>query len=983
MVTFPYDEQPAPACSCRIAACWHGSAAVDAFARWLQVASSYDLQTLKSQLRPGHEKLFAALATQPRVAPVVALTRVGFRIDLLKMNAVYTGRGIDILVDSGKTPPGKPKVIKARDALAAAALLPARDVRTLERIAELQRDRGSEAALAPLLRGLVGHPGVVVRENKKDLPVAVRAAPVQIEVVEQPAGVEARVRLNGAPLRAGIWIQGSTGPLAVEPDLAAGHLWLGELPPAAWSFVRALERYGGVFPSQVGPQLMKTLETVGPVPISLPPSLRGTALPCDERLRVRVLPGNLLSVTLRLTVEPLSGEPAWPPGEGPEEISSWRPEGRVHATRDLPRERAAAQALVQQLQLPAPDDESPCTWQLDEPDLALAVLERLQNLGPDVVVQTDGALLRVTRPLNASDLQLSVRQKGDWFSLEGSARVDGLVVPLARVLDAIRGGIRWVDLGNHQIARLSQQLVDKLAPVALSARPRGDATEVTLADAPVLEALEGQVEALKFADGFNRIVQRMREAKSLKVKLPRGFKGSLRDYQLDGFVWLSRLAAWGAGAVLADDMGLGKTVQTLALLLSRSKLGPALVVAPTSVAPNWKLEAARFAPALKVTMLRDVGRAEAIAASGPGDVLVVSWSLLVQEQPLLAEKQFQTLVLDEAQALKNAATQRAQAARAMKAQFVVALSGTPIENHLGELWSLFRAVLPGLLGSHEAFRARFAVPIERADDATAKAALKTLVQPFLLRRTKAAVAKELPARTDIRLDVAMSPLELGVYEAARLEAVKQLTGLADPGAPESRFHVLAALTRLRQLACHVGLVDPSWEGGSGKLARLNELLFELKESGHKVLVFSQFTSLLDRVEQGFEGQPLRWLRLDGSTPDAERQKRVAAFQAGQADVFLLSLKAGGTGLNLTAADYVVHLDPWWNPAVEDQASDRAHRLGQTRPVTVYRLVAQGTVEERILALHASKRALVSSVLEGSHSAGGMTTRQLIALVTGE
>jgi SNF2 family DNA or RNA helicase len=318
----------------------------------------------------------------------------------------------------------------------------------------------------------------------------------------------------------------------------------------------------------------------------------------------------------------------------------------------------------------------------------------------------------------------------------------------------------------------------------------------------------------------------------------------------------------------------------------------------------------------------------------------------------------------------------------MKADFVVALSGTPIENNLGELWSLFRAVLPGLFGSHESFRERFVVPIERNNDPTARVALRTLVQPFLLRRTKDAVARELPRRTEIRLDVPLSEVERGVYEAARREAVKHLEGLTDRGAPEARFHVLAALTRLRQLSCHVGLVDPSWAGGSAKLTRLAELLSELKESGHKVLVFSQFTTLLDRVEQGLADLPLRWLRLDGSTPDRERQHRIAAFQAGEADVFLLSLKAGGTGLNLTAADYVVHLDPWWNPAVEDQASDRAHRLGQTRPVTVYRLVSQGTVEERILALHKSKRALVSSVLEGTHTAGGLSTKQLIALVTG-
>ena len=983
IVTFPYDDRAAPGCTCRRTQCWHGSAAVDALRRWLQTSPAYLVDTLEHQLRPSHEKLFEALARVPAPPPPLSLTRVGFRIDLNKLGGVDVHRAVEAIVDSGKR---KPAALKAREALRGAALLPAKDRRALERIAELQRDRGAQSTLAELLRGLVGHPNVVLREHRRDFAVEVRLAPVQLEVVEQPGGVEVRLRLGGLPLGrhfASGWANGDAGVLAIEPDVEQGILWLGELPSSAWGFVKALATYGGFFPAEAGPRLMKTLEGLGPVALALPPALQGAAVPADERLRVRVVPGHGLSLSLSLSVEPLPGALAQLPGAGPATLSSWRDEGRIHTTRNLAGEKAAAAKLLQRLGLPAPADDSEAGWQVDEPDQVLCLLEQLQQLGSQIVVQTIGGSLRLTRPLATADLHLAVKKKADWFALEGDARVEGMVLPIARVLDAIRGGARWVDLGNQQFARLSEQLISKLAPVALSSRARGEATEVTLADAPAIEALEGHVEALKLAEGFDRIVQRMRAASSLKVKLPRGFKAVLRDYQLDGYAWLSRLAAWGAGAVLADDMGLGKTVQALALLSSRAKLGPALVVAPTSVAPNWVSEAARFAPGLKLTLLRDVDRAQTIADAGPGQVLVTSWGLLVQEQQLLAKKQFQTLVLDEAHALKNANTQRAQAARAIKADFIVALSGTPIENRLGELWSLFRVVLPGLFGSHEAFRERFVGPIERSNDPVARAALKALVQPFLLRRTKDAVARELPPRTDIRLDVALSEVEQGVYEAARQEAVKELDGLTDRGAPETRFHVLAALTRLRQLACHVGLVDPSWGGGSGKLARLLELLLELQESGHRVLVFSQFTSLLDRVEHSLAQTPLRWLRLDGSTPDAERQKRVAAFQAEQADVFLLSLKAGGVGLNLTAADYVVHLDPWWNPAVEDQASDRAHRLGQSKPVTVYRLVSKGTVEERILALHASKRALVSSVLEGTHTAGGLTTNQLMALVTGD
>ncbi len=980
-VFLPYEDHQQPHCSCHRTHCWHGSAAVDAFGLWLLEEHGYFLDQLKRHLRPAYEKVFDALAAAPPVKEVVPLTQVGFRIDLDKVANGEAYRAFDVMVASAR---GKSKTIKVRDALAGGSLLSAKDRRTLERIAEMQRDRSVPGTLAETMRGLVGHPHVSVREHRRELPIEVRIAPVQIEVVERPGGVEARVRLNGAPTGThfgSAWLSGVDGILAFEPDLEHGVLWLGELPASAWAFVTAVRKFGGFFPTQVGPRLMKSLEALGPVALALPPSLQGANVPCDERLRVRIVPGHGLSLTLSLTVEPLPGELPRLPGEGPAALSSWRTEGRVFTTRDLQAEKDRAAKLLQHLGLPAHTDESAAVWDIDEPDQVLTLIEQLQQLGDQIVIQTVGDALRVSRPMATADLHLTVKKKTDWFALEGVARIDSAVVPIARVIDAIRGGNRWVDLGNHQFARLSEQLIERLAPVALSSRARADANEVTLADAPGIEALSLHVDDLKLADDFGRIVTRMRESESLKVRLPRGFKGTLRDYQLDGFTWLSRLAAWGAGAVLADDMGLGKTVQTLALLVSRAKQGPALVVAPTSVAPNWKAEAARFAPALKVTLVRDVDREKAIAAAGPNDVLVISWGLLVQEQDSLSCKKFATVVLDEAHAMKNANTQRAQAARALTADFVVALSGTPIENRLGELWSLFRAVLPGLFGSHDAFRERFVMPIERDDDPTAKAALKARVQPFLLRRTKDAVAKELPARTDIRLEVPLSEVELGVYEAARREAVEQLDGLTEKGANEARFHVLAALTRLRQLSCHVGLVDPSWVGSSAKIDRLNGLIAELKESGHKVLVFSQFTTLLDRVEQSMDPS-VRWLRLDGSTSDRERQKRVAAFQEGAADVFLLSLKAGGTGLNLTAADYVVHLDPWWNPAVEDQASDRAHRLGQRRPVTVYRLVSKGTVEERILALHASKRALVSSVLDGTHTAGGLTTKQLMALVTG-
>ena len=974
-VALPYNGDEGPRCSCGRTLCWHSCVAIDAMQRWLTTGDPYSQHTLARNLRPSWEKVFDAVKAAAPVPPPAALTHLGFRIDFHLLNDFEHQKAITVVVESAK---GKPKSINAREALRGSAQLPMRDRRTLERIIEVQRDRQTHTTQVELLRGLVGHPGLLLRENRKDTPLQLKSAPIQIEVAEKAKGVEVRLRLEGALLRNPRWFSGDTGVVAVELNEDLSVLWLGELPASAWAFVKAIRYYGGEFPAEAGPQLMKTLEGLGPVSLTLPPSLEGSALPVDPRLRVRVVPGHGLSLTMSLHVEPLPGELPQKPGQGAAAMASWRNEGRIFTTRDLDAERQAAADLERKLGLPPPDEDG--VWHLEQPDVVLTVIEQLQQLGERVVVQTVGSALRMSRPVAISDLALTVTKKTDWFALEGDVRVDARVVPIARVIEAIRGGQTWVDLGDHQFARLSEKLLSSLAPIALSGRARGDLTEVTLADAPLIEALTPEVEALTLAADFGRIVKRMRESATLEVRLPKGFKGTLRDYQLEGFAWLSRLAAWGAGAVLADDMGLGKTVQTLALLLSRAKLGPALVVAPTSVAPNWAVEAKKFAPSLRVTMLRDVDREATIAAAKAGDVLVISWGLLVQEQDALSKKQFETVVLDEAQALKNANTQRAYAARALKAGFVVALSGTPMENRLAELWSLFRAVLPGLLGGHDSFRERFVMPIERDHSDVARQALRSLVQPFLLRRTKDSVAKELPRRTDIRLEVPLSEVEFGVYEAARLEAVAHLDALGSKK-PETHFHVLAALTRLRQLACHVGLVDPSWSGPSSKLSRLYELIAELKASGHKVLVFSQFTSLLDRVEAGLDPSVCA-LRLDGSTPDRERQVRVAAFQRGEADVFLLSLKAGGTGLNLTAADYVVHLDPWWNPAVEDQASDRAHRLGQTKPVTVYRLVAKGTVEEGILALHGTKRALVNSVLDGSHTAGGLTTKQLMELVTG-
>ncbi|MFN7146540.1 MAG: DEAD/DEAH box helicase, partial [Myxococcota bacterium] len=504
--------------------------------------------------------------------------------------------------------------------------------------------------------------------------------------------------------------------------------------------------------------------------------------------------------------------------------------------------------------------------------------------------------------------------------------------------------------------------------------------EVPTLAAPVLEGLQAAGAHVEAPAGWDDLVAKAKAAEGWEPTLPAGFTAELRDYQRAGFAWMARLARWAPGACLADDMGLGKTVQALALLAHRAELGPALIVAPTSVGFNWGREAARFAPGLRVRALRGPDRLAMLDGVGPGDVLVTSWDLLPRDIDAIAAVRFATLVLDEAQAMKNATTARAKAAARVDVDFRLALTGTPVENRVSELWSLFRVVAPGLLGSWERFRSRFALAIERDDDQRRSAALARLIRPFLLRRVKSEVAKELPPRTDVRVEVALSREERQLYDAARATFAAQIA--EESGPPEQRrFKVLAALTRLRQLACHPRLVDPESPMGSSKLARLVEIVAELRAEGHRALIFSQFTRQLALVREALaaEGVALRY--LDGETPEARRREEVDAFQRGDGDVFLISLKAGGTGLTLTAATYVIHLDPWWNPAVEDQATDRAHRIGQTQPVTVYRLVAKGTIEEKILALHGEKRALVEGLLEGTGQAATLGTDELVALLT--
>jgi SNF2 family DNA or RNA helicase len=415
------------------------------------------------------------------------------------------------------------------------------------------------------------------------------------------------------------------------------------------------------------------------------------------------------------------------------------------------------------------------------------------------------------------------------------------------------------------------------------------------------------------------------------------------------------------------------------VILSRAPQGPALILAPTSVCINWLEESQRFAPTLNVHQFGPGDRQDMLDAAGPFDLIVCSYGLLQTEAERLAQKHWHTLVADEAQAIKNALTKRSKAAMALQADFKLITTGTPIENHLGELWNLFNFINPGLLGSLQKFNERYAQAIENQQDQESQQRLRKLLRPFILRRLKNDVLTELPSRTEVTLHVELSPEERTFYEAFRRNAMQTMMATTDqPG--QKHLKVLAEIMKLRRACCHPRLVMEESTLGSSKLQAFEELVDELLDNRHKALVFSQFVGHLKLIRELLDKKGIHYHYLDGSTPVPQRKKAINLFQAGEGDLFLISLKAGGTGLNLTAADYVIHMDPWWNPAVEDQASDRAHRMGQKRPVTIYRLVAKDTIEDKIVDLHKHKRDLANSLLEGGEVSGKMSVEDMMALI---
>ena len=644
--------------------------------------------------------------------------------------------------------------------------------------------------------------------------------------------------------------------------------------------------------------------------------------------------------------------------EGPSEGRGvWFPEERVYLVCDAAAERAAVERL-QELGLRG-DSYRPGAWSLPTRQLPRIVRELIHA---DWHVEAEGKAFR-----SPGAAHVAVSSGIDWFELRGEVDYGGATATLPQLLAALRRGDSMVVLGDGTFGLLPEEWLERFAPLAGLGTKEEDHLRFRRNQAGLLDALLAAQPDVRVDALFERMREQMRRFQGIRaLEQPEGFVGQLRDYQREGLGWMEFLREFGFGGCLADDMGVGKTAQVLALLETRRAQGkgPSLVVVPKSLMFNWREESARFTPRLRV--LEHIGMARDEASIARHDLVLTTYGTLLRDAPGLAQLDFDYVVLDEAQAVKNASTASAKAVRLLRGSHRLALSGTPVENHLGELWSLFEFLNPGMLG--EAKVLKMSGGLARNPSEESRKLLAQALRPFILRRTKQQVARELPAKSEQTIFCELEGAQKKQYDELRKHYRGVLLKRVDQqGLGRSKMQVLEALLRLRQAACHPGLLDARrGDEPSAKIDTLLEHLAELREEGHKALVFSQFTTLLGILRRKLDAGGVHYEYLDGATRD--RQARVEAFQNDpDCGLFLISLKAGGLGLNLTAAEYVFLLDPWWNPAVEAQAVDRAHRIGQTKPVFAYRLIARDTVEEKVLELQKTKRELVDAILGEDNS----------------
>ncbi len=657
----------------------------------------------------------------------------------------------------------------------------------------------------------------------------------------------------------------------------------------------------------------------------------------------------------------------------------------ANISRDVPGEFRVGRVLAKYFQYREPGTND-LMIKNDEAAVYRLVSEgiaELKQLG-EVWLPEDMSHLRVAPP---KEVSVGIQADSGWLTLTVDAG-DLNGSELSEILEAYREKRSYYRLKSGEFLRLED---DGLMTVARMVEgmdvPKKDQKnrefQVPLYRALYLDSLYRERRDLRLERNarFKSIVRGMRSVEDSDFELPEGFDRILRGYQKVGYRWLRTLDFYGFGGILADDMGLGKTVQIISLLFdeSRKEKSVSLIVCPASLVYNWECEIQKFAPSLRVLLATGsaLEREERLKQMQDYEVVVTSYDLLKRDLALYQKQEFRFQVIDEAQYIKNPTTQSARAVKAVKARTRFALTGTPIENRLSELWSIFDFLMPGFLYSYSRFKERFESPIVREGSGEALEMLRRMTAPFLLRRLKRDVLKELPEKLETVVYSQMEAQQKELYAARALQLKERLEG----GEQDSKIQILAALTRLRQICCDPRLVYEDYKGGSAKLETCMDLLSSGVESGYQILLFSQFTSMLELIRQRLEEASVPCFMLTGATPKEERLRLVNAFQKGEAPVFLISLKAGGTGLNLTAADMVIHYDPWWNVAAQNQAADRAHRIGQEKTVTVVQLITKGTVEENILKLQQAKADLADQIITDENvSLGSLSYEEILGLL---
>ena len=715
------------------------------------------------------------------------------------------------------------------------------------------------------------------------------------------------------------------------------------------------------------------------------PQLQG-----EDTIIVRITPeDNEYKILVQSCPMP-NGQERYAPGEGDPDIFDVENGFTKMVHRNLMAEYEVYNALRQELESKNVEfsDYQRATISTSEGLLHLLCFTH-DNPEKYIVEWPEGQILKFKGSLKQSNVDIQVNSEMEWFKVQGKISLGaGRFLSIKELLASFReaGESEYIRVGDREYMKMSKALRKHISDLeALSTGASGGSLVVPQYRIGSLAEVLGNDGGLhaEIDAGYTDLLDRMKAAYSMDPALPEGLNATLRPYQREGYNWLVRLSSWGAGACLADDMGLGKTLQTLAFLLSRSAEGPSLVVAPKSVAPNWKTEAGKFTPSLNVTVLNDEkNKKKSIEAAGASDVVVTTYGMLLTQSEALGGKQWNVICLDEAHQIKNRNTRTSVAAMNLKGQHRMILTGTPIQNHLGDLWNLFQFINPGMLGPWQGFLDSY-IRCPEYEQKNKQEKLRSYTTPFILRRTKEEVLDDLPEKISYTHLVDLTNDEMLIYDKCRRDAEALFNDeVKKKDKPQVKISFFEMLTRLRLIANAVQLAYPEWRKGSSKVKELMEMLGTITETPeNKVLVFSQFTSVLDIVRAQLEKAGMDYLYLDGQTSMKDRAKAVNTFQEGGPQVFLISLKAGGLGLNLTAANYVILMDPWWNPAIENQATDRAHRLGQKRSVTVIRMVSSQTIEEKILKLHEKKQGLADKMLEGTADSSSLTMDDILDLVS--